>query len=305
MDTNVPIGAVLVGLDESAESARALSWAADEARRRHWPLHLMHALDESSWAWSVYSLAPHPMQPVIRDALAMLCDWEPGLSVTWSQPVGDPAALLASGARAARLAVVGSHGRSALGEMVVGSVATRLISLTRCPVVVLRSNTPIPAADAPVVAGVQYGRPFAPVLDAAFEQADSRHVDLVVVHAWHVDASTVVDGVQLQGVPAEEAQRRELDLLHRNIAEITRSHPDVKVTFHAVRDGTTQALAQYAAGAALLVIGARGRGEVGGAFLGSTSQQMIRSATCPVLVVRDGRPALADANPTAAKGMTS
>ncbi|WP_308284713.1 universal stress protein [Streptomyces longispororuber] len=41
---------IVVGVDESPESAVALHRAAHEARRRHSPLHLVHA-----WAWS-----PHP-----------------------------------------------------------------------------------------------------------------------------------------------------------------------------------------------------------------------------------------------------
>lgn len=305
MDTNVPLGAVLVGLDESAESARALSWAIGEARRRHWPLHLMHVLDYSAYEWPIYAATAWPTEPVLRDALAMLGDAEPDIAVTWSQAAGDPATLLARGARAARLTVVGSRGRSALGELVIGSVATQLIALTRCPVAVLRSGTQIPAADAPVVAGVQYGRPCAPVLNSAFEEADSRHVELVIVHAWQLDASTVVEGVELQGVPTPEAQQRELAMLDHNVADIARSHPDVRVSLYADRDGATEALAGHSARAGLLVIGSRGRGEIGGAFLGSVSQQMIRSATCPVLVVRDGRPALAAAEPAAAKGMSS
>lgn len=303
-ETNVPLGAILVGLDESAESARALSWAAAEARRRHWPLHLMHVLDNASFGWPAETMAGRRPEPVLRDALVMLGDWE-RVSVTWSQPVGDPATLLARGARAARLVVVGSRGRGAIGELVMGSVATRLIALTRCPVAVLRSGTPIPAADACVVAGVQYGRPCAPVLDAAFEQADSRGADLVIVHAWQLDGGTIVDDLELQGLPADEAQAHELALLQRNITEVARSHPNLKVTVHAERDGTAESLARYSADAALLVIGARGRGEIGGAFLGSVSQRMIRSATCPVLVVRDGRPAVAASEARDATGVSS
>lgn len=94
-----------------------------------------------------------------------------------------------------------------------GDTSGALIAQTRCPVVVLHSGTAIPAVGAPVVAGVQYGSPCTPVLRAAFGQADSRHVNLVVVHAWQLDASTTVDGIELQGVPAHEAQEREVALL--------------------------------------------------------------------------------------------
>lgn len=289
MEMNVPLGSVLVGLDESAESARALNWAATEARRRHWPVHLMHALDDSAWEWPVYSTASRSVRPVVRDAVAMLHNWDHDLPVTWSQPVGDPAALLANSARASRMVVVGSHGRSTIGEAVLGSITIELIAQTRCPVAVLRADVPLPRPDAPVVVGVEYGRPCAPAIEAAFEQANSRHVDLVVVHTWQLDAATKVDEVGLQGVSQHESREREAALLERNIADIARSHPGVEVTTHAVQDSAAEALHRYAANAAILVVGSRGRGGLRGALLGSVSQNVIRSAGCPVLVIRDGR----------------
>lgn len=289
MDTNVPLGAVLVGLDESAESARALSWAADEARRRRWPLHLMHVVHDSAWIYMESTARPSPMHRVVRDALVMLNDWHPDLDASWSQPAGDPAALLAAGSRAARVTAVGSQGRGAVSDAVLGSVTTQLIARTRCPVAVLRAGTPIPRPSAPVVVGVAYGTSCTPLLEAAFEQASSRQVDLVVVHSWQLDASTIVDDLELQGLPTEEAQQHEASLLDRTIADLARAHPEVEISTHAIRDGAAEALGRYAADAALLIVGSRGRGEIGGAILGSVSQSVIRSATCPVLVVRGGR----------------
>ncbi|MBB2892737.1 universal stress protein [Flexivirga oryzae] len=289
METRVPLGAVLVGLDESAESARALSWAATEARRRRWPLHLMHVVHDAAWIYSTSTTTNYPMTPVVRDAVVMLSDWHPDLPVTWSQPAGDPAALLADGAHAARVTAVGSRGRGAVSDAVLGSVTTQLIAQTRCPVAVLRAGTPIAHPDAPVVVGVGHDTLSLPLLDAAFEQASSRHVDLVVVHAWQLDGPTIADHLELQGLTAEGAQRHEAGLLTRMVADLAQDHPEVEVSTHAVRDGAARTLGRHAADAALLVVGSRGRGEIGGAILGSVSQSVIRSATCPVLVVRGGR----------------
>lgn len=291
--TTVPLGAVLVGLDESAESARALSWAATEARRLRWPLHLMHVVNDEAWVYSISDTTRQPMRRVVRDALVMISDWHPDLEVSWSQPAGDPAVRLAAGARAARVVAVGSHGRGAVRDALLGSVKTHLFAQTRCPVTVLRADTPIPRPDAPVVVGVDYGKSLTEVLEAGFEQAASRHVDLVVVHSWQVDASTIVDGLELQGLPIEEVQEHQAALLRRTVAALARSHPGVEVSTHAVHGGAAEVLNHYSTGAALLVVGSRGHGGISGAVLGSISQSAVRSANCPVLVIRGGRTAIA------------
>ncbi|MDM2174396.1 universal stress protein, partial [Mycobacteroides abscessus] len=43
-------------------------------------------------------------------------------------------------------------------------------------------------------------------------------------------------------------------------------------------------LLSQAAGAQLIVTGSRGRGDIAGFFLGSTSHALIHKASCPVLV---------------------
>lgn len=69
--------------------------------------------------------------------------------------------------------------------------------------------------------------------------------------------------------------------------------PAVEVRTHAVHRAPARALLQAAAGADLLVVGARGGGGFTDLLLGSTSDQLVRHAPCPVTVVRTGtaRPA--------------
>ncbi|MBB2892488.1 universal stress protein [Flexivirga oryzae] len=286
MDAIVPMGAVLVGLDASAGSAKALEWAAAEARRRKWPLHLMHVLDVSHRTWPTYSMTRQVHEPVINNALAHLVRSGEKLKVTWSEPTGDPATTLASAARGCRLVVVGSRGRSAAADAFLGSTTNRLIAQTRCPVAVLRADTNLTTGTS-VVAGLEYGRPFVRVLETAFEQAGTRHLDLTIV---------------LHRVPNDEAQHRENDRLARSMADVARSHPQLRVTTHTVRDGAIEELRRYATDPALVVVGSLGHGEFGGAVLGSVHQGVLRSATCPVLVVRDGRKAFVASPPQAAAG---
>ncbi|WP_332872176.1 universal stress protein [Blastococcus atacamensis] len=60
------------------------------------------------------------------------------------------------------------------------------------------------------------------------------------------------------------------------------------MTCHATHQPAGRALLQSAAGAHLLVVGARGIDGFAGLVLASVSDQCVRHAPCPVTVVRTG-----------------
>jgi nucleotide-binding universal stress UspA family protein len=64
--------------------------------------------------------------------------------------------------------------------------------------------------------------------------------------------------------------------------------PSVRVTCHVVHASPARGMIAAAAGADLLVVGARGRGGFAGLLLGSVSDQVMHHAPCPVTVVRPG-----------------
>jgi len=244
-------------------------------------------------------------RPVIGDALARLSQTHVGLKVSWSQPTGEPARVLAAAARRCRLVVVGSRGRGAVADAFLGSTTNRLIAQTRCPVVVLRADTPVPRPQAPVVVGLECARPFVRVLETAFEQAGGRHLDLVVVHMLQADDSLSGDGSDLRCDATDEAQQREIERLATSLADVARSHAPVQITTLSVPQGAAEELRRRVADASLAVVGARGHGEFGSAVLTPVNQRVIRSAGCPVLVVRDGRKPLLTSPSRTAAGATS
>ena len=81
----------------------------------------------------------------------------------------------------------------------------------------------------------------------------------------------------------EEAVRA--DLLN-DVREVLGAEPGCEVTVHPVHAAAAPALIAASKRADLVVIGSRGLGGFRGLLLGSVSEQVVRHAECPVVVIR-------------------
>ncbi|WP_394550984.1 universal stress protein [Agromyces sp. MMS24-JH15] len=138
---------VVIGIDGSPEGARALRFAADEARRTGEPLIAVHAWDIAVMAGGEYGYGVAMLGSdelgaaageVLADAVAALADDYPDLDVDARVIAGDPVAALVEAAAEARLLVVGSHGRGALARFLLGSVSHGVLAHLEGPTVVVR-----------------------------------------------------------------------------------------------------------------------------------------------------------------------
>ena len=137
-----PDGPVVVGVDGSANGARALQWGAAEARARGVPLELVHA-----WNSPVSPIVGLPLV-VPLDGLEEAAEHEldraaeavdlTGLVVERHAAEGTPAGVLVDRSRTAGVVVVGSRGRSGLTAVLLGSTSRHLLHHAAAPVVVVR-----------------------------------------------------------------------------------------------------------------------------------------------------------------------
>ena len=145
---------ILVGVDGSAPSLKAVDFAADLANKYDAELILLkvvpHLPPELDSAVEEYARSEHIPVPAAELMLTMadsiLDDarrnaYTKGAARISAEPsVGDPAQEIITVAqdRQADLIVVGSRGRGRLAGLLLGSVAQKVMSLAHCPVVVVR-----------------------------------------------------------------------------------------------------------------------------------------------------------------------
>lgn len=143
-------GPVLAATDFSDPGLPAVQWGDAEARRRAKPLTIVHAVDPyvAQVASPELSLPDVSLQLIEarredgRKRLDLASDsWRPtGGSLLLEGPAHD-AIVAAASQHDADLVVIGTHGRTGLSRLALGSVAEGVVRRTACSVLVVRLHT--------------------------------------------------------------------------------------------------------------------------------------------------------------------
>ncbi|NLE80811.1 MAG: universal stress protein [Rhodococcus sp.] len=141
-----PEGPVVVGVDGSPTSARAVAVAFEEASLREVPLvavHIWsdlgsHTFEDPRAAALVPGRIEDEEHAVLAEALAGWQDQYPNVEVKRKVYIDNPRARLLEWSKKAQIVVVGSRGRGGFRSMLLGSTSNSLISHADCPVVVVR-----------------------------------------------------------------------------------------------------------------------------------------------------------------------
>jgi universal stress protein A len=132
---------VLVPIDFSEASRRALAWAFDYATRAPVELHLLHVVEDGQ-RYDEESLATLKTAEVELERMVPNAKERAGLGVIRQHVLRGTAApeiLRLAGSVDAEMIVMGSRGRSAIAELFLGSVADRVVRSAICPVVVVKA----------------------------------------------------------------------------------------------------------------------------------------------------------------------
>jgi nucleotide-binding universal stress UspA family protein len=292
---------ITVGVDGSAGSTAAVTWAAEVAARRHLELRIVHGLQlaglyygggvSGASATALFDAIRVDGERVIAEARSLAASIGKDLVITTELPNEPPVPLLIDESRHARMLVVGRTGTGGFTEMLVGGTAASVSSHAHCPVAIVRGrhDTTVIPDDGPVVVGIDGSPNSEQAIAVAFEEASLRGAPLVAVHAWNDVTYEDTRGTARILTQPEALEEDEERLLGQRLAGWQEKYPDVEVRRRLVRDRPRHALIEESEAARLVVVGSRGRGGFTGMLLGSTSQALVQHARCPVLVVRPER----------------
>ncbi|MGH8794144.1 MAG: universal stress protein [Stackebrandtia sp.] len=139
---------LVVGIDGSEGSRRALRWAVLEAARTDAVVQVVAVWDWNGIDGSIdnavnpehaHERAERTLAEVVDEVIAETGTHAAVLAETMR---GDPPPVLVRAAAGARLLVLGSHGHSRLRQTLLGSVVEECIRVASCPVLVVPTERP-------------------------------------------------------------------------------------------------------------------------------------------------------------------
>jgi len=290
---------IIVGVDLSPDSELAVASAVDRARRDGAEVVLVMAdaipivpeglSPRASAAAKTFNRELGERLAADRKRLAELRERWQGQGAEISQLVIDgypdeelPRVAADTGAD---LIVVGSHGRTGIKRILLGSTAERVTRLAGCSVLVVRGSAPS-GGYRHIVVGSDFSALAKLALNRAVEVA-APGAKIEVVHCWQVPyLASAIDGPPVVPPYDEmlEGWRQEGEAMVAAVA----APPGVEVKFHLSPRPAAQGLADVAkdVGADLIVVGSHGRRGIRRFLLGSVAEVTARHAPCSTLVAR-------------------
>jgi nucleotide-binding universal stress UspA family protein len=282
---------IVVGVDGSSAATQAARWAAVVAAHRGVPLHLVHVVPLPTVFYGESQEAPAGAfradgERIVSNALSVVRNDQPTLPVEGSQlPAGTPGDVLLGLAGDASMVVIGSS-YSGRVEGYLNGTALQLTHQARCVLTVWRgtSRDAVPDSRA-VVVGVDGSECSTAAVGQAFEFASLVGSSVMAVHSWQ-PGFLPASAPSTAPVTADPVAAAEEAVLSESLAGWRNQYPDVAVTEVTECGAPAEVLLRWCRDAQLLIVGSHGRSPLGRALLGSTSQDMLHRAPCPVMIFR-------------------
>ncbi len=301
----IEIRRILCPIDFSDYSRRALDNAIAIARWYKSTVTVLHVFSTAP----VAAVGPGPvvLEPILLspvDRQQLLADTKafvesesaPGLTINAIVREGDIAGEILEQATImkADLLVIGTHGRSGFERLLLGSVAERVLRKASCPVVTVPRGLP----DAVPAGSVLYKRIVCPVdfsesslhaLKYATSLAHEGDGQLTIVHVVAHELEYTGDIEYSTGMTVGDFLKEREETLRRRLREAVAGASEFCRVDSSIAHGKPwREVLRIAAErqSDLIVMGVQGRGAVDLLLFGSTTQHVVREASCPVLTLR-------------------
>ena len=288
---SIPSGTIVVGVDGSESSTRALGWAVEQAKADRRSLTLVHAVHGVTPSFTDAAVvdpvaARNALESQGRAVLAearSAVEWKaPDLEVYDVLEVADPREALLQLSENAAMTVVGSRGHGRVRRLLLGSVSVALVRHAHCPVVVVRP-THVGTVRHGVVVGLDASEESRPVLEFAYREAALRDLPLTVVHCvWDIAPGSAGAYLAADVVTDLESERVQLSEAMAGMGE---KYPEVSASVRLATGVPERVLLDQAERTDLIVVGGHQRSPVRRALSGSVSLSVVEHAVCPVAVV--------------------
>lgn len=218
-----------------------------------------------------------------------------GLSAQTQMLVGVPSQQIHAfaGSSGADIVVLGTHGRTGLEHVLLGSTAERVVRTAPCPVLSVKEPRPEAAGRVPPEAGMRIRRIVIPIdfsdcsLDALEFAVQFNKPFGAAMTLLHV-LEPVAYGLDFTLIPPKE-WRHQKELVTARLGELTGVLTDHGVTAdHMLRSGLpSDSIVGFVheRGFDLMIMGTHGRSGLSHLLSGSVAGAMLRLAPCPVLTV--------------------
>jgi len=288
-------GRILVPMDFSAPSDAALEHARAFARTWNGSLHLLHVTAER--LTPPHAAGDHADPTAMREIRDRLVDADRErrltIRVVERKP---PAEAIINYARFAHieLIVMGTHGRTGVAHLLMGSVAESVVRSAPCPVLTVHQGS----ASTPAFTRILVPTDFSEPSDAALDCARSLQVQFgASIHLLHVLEEEQIAGpfgaevFVTESPEAREGRLRDArERLAHRISPADRASG--RMTTEVLFGQVASTIVNYASdnGFDLVVMGTHGRTGLAHLLMGSVAERVIRSAACPVLTTHGERP---------------
>jgi nucleotide-binding universal stress UspA family protein len=302
----ITIRRILCPTDFSDASRRALDYAVALAKWYDARLTVLHAAPVRSVnAFGVASVVLPPVNLTADERQHLLASMkqsvatEVGSTVAFDVEVAEgnpvPEILDRAATLPSDLIVLGTHGVSGFDRVLLGSVTDKVLRKAACPVLTVPPHMPdvVPTSSGlfrRILCAVDFSDCSIHALTYALSLAQEANAHLFVVT---VSEHILGEDVAVSPSPALKQYYATLQVEYRQ--RLAHAIPESARTFCTVETRVTEGRAYKeilrladVEKVNLIVIGVHGRGAFDRWIFGSTTEQVVRHATCPVLTIRHG-----------------